>query len=754
MDFQFLFRVIWRRKWLMVLAGIIAAATTFTAIHLKERIYKASAILSTGMVDYKGLDPEEGLPFLQQFQIDINYNNLIRFIQSKPNMELLSYRLVLHDLKAIRQGGNSFREPEFEDVESIPFSDAQIDELIKALTANLDSLKTSFSQPALQKQFEKIAEALGYDRENMLKYNLRVGRLGATDYLNMEFVSENPELCAYAVNNFCDDFLRKRKKLQNSDVFKKVEFLSEMVKQKKDLYERKKLELKNYRESLELIDLPSQQEVIVGQIKELELNLEEERKRIPALKKNIINLNTYLNKKGLDDQSTEDLQRITNNKDLINVNAQIVEKNNELVDFIMLGATDELLNIKNLEIEELESRRDELIQYLASDVDTESDSKALEDTEKELFITRVRKEMELNEAEQSVKSYEQEIQRLKTRALGFVSAEAYTQRVQDEISFAQNEYEDLLGSLNQAQVELQKSYQPLTILEEAEVPEKSEPTKKMLFSVFAGIVAGGGTLFLILFFALIDNSLHTPTQFKNLVSLPYLGKVAEVNTRQLDIKELFHTDEQNKVMEAFRENLRALRYQIERSGGQTFLFTSNKAGEGKTFMMLVLAYSLRMKGKKVLVIDTNFKNNELSRMTLVDQNNSSQKHRKLIGQNQLSTELVAQHIYPAFNLDELDIIGNPGSYRSPDEIFAGKDFEKLLSDLAKKYDYIFMEAAALNQYSDTQELVPYVDKVIAVFMAASKIKASDKLSLQYLKNLKGKLLGAVHNKVDYSNLNN
>jgi len=61
--------------------------------------------------------------------------------------------------------------------------------------------------------------------------------------------------------------------------------------------------------------------------------------------------------------------------------------------------------------------------------------------------------------------------------------------------------------------------------------------------------------------------------------------------------------------------MRNLRYQIEQSGSSTFLFTSTKPDEGKTFTLLNLAQSFKIKNKKVLLIDTNFKKNTLTQLS-------------------------------------------------------------------------------------------------------------------------------------------
>src|SRR6202012_3608728 len=69
---------------------------------------------------------------------------------------------------------------------------------------------------------------------------------------------------------------------------------------------------------------------------------------------------------------------------------------------------------------------------------------------------------------------------------------------------------------------------------------------------------------------------------------------------------------ENNRQNVFRESIRKLRYEVERSGKRIFLFASTKKGEGKTTLIQMLAFSLSLNKKKVLIIDTNFSNNDLT----------------------------------------------------------------------------------------------------------------------------------------------
>jgi succinoglycan biosynthesis transport protein ExoP len=93
-----------------------------------------------------------------------------------------------------------------------------------------------------------------------------------------------------------------------------------------------------------------------------------------------------------------------------------------------------------------------------------------------------------------------------------------------------------------------------------------------------------------------------------------------------------------------------------------------------------------------------------------------------------------------------------GGRDSPSEIMAGRDFKEMIHSLALQYDYVLMEGPALNDYSDSKELIDYADKVIPVFRADLSLSHMDKESIKYLKSINGRLMGTVLNNVKLKNL--
>jgi succinoglycan biosynthesis transport protein ExoP len=214
----------------------------------------------------------------------------------------------------------------------------------------------------------------------------------------------------------------------------------------------------------------------------------------------------------------------------------------------------------------------------------------------------------------------------------------------------------------------------------------------------------------------------------------------------------------------YKSLLRKLRHEVENSQSKVILFTSPKRKEGKTFVIFSLAYVLSLINKRVLIVDTNFKNNSLSQM-LVKPNSEikvleGKRVNLLIGSGRGSkdpeSEPESESTYELINptkYKNIFIVGNAGSGSdSPAEILSGRDFRNLIDVLKESFDYILMEGAALNEYSDTKELVTFVDSVYAVFSAEESIKQLDRESITYFRSLGRRYGGSVLNRVSTKDL--
>jgi polysaccharide biosynthesis transport protein len=99
MDFIYFFRVLFKRKWIILAAGLVAATIAYLLTRNEQKYYKSSTQISTGysIKDEIVVGEEENNSF---FETENKFNNVILISKSDPVINLLSYKLILHDLTA------------------------------------------------------------------------------------------------------------------------------------------------------------------------------------------------------------------------------------------------------------------------------------------------------------------------------------------------------------------------------------------------------------------------------------------------------------------------------------------------------------------------------------------------------------------------------------------------------------------------------------------------------------------------------
>ena len=744
MDIQYFFNVLKRRKWLIILPMILTALATYYFVDKKEEMYDAKALVATGIVDITGYNVKENNPFLQKMQIEISFANLLKFVTTKGTVRFLGYHLLLHDLSADSLGQSPpFRTPDLSD---ISYTGEEVDRLVSSMRNAVDTVLDSTLDTDEDILYRKLAKAYGYDYETLMKEHFFVERDGETDLLQLKYVDKNPEMCAFAVNNFFKTLRSYHVKEQGKGDLETYENYTDLARTRRAELNAKQNTLDQYRNSKGLLDIQSVSTATVRQIQNLEEDRLEARRKINANEKTIARLNEYLDDNDrykLDSKSSS----ILNNKAIINIKNDLSKLRDELIE---ADTKKKRSDIKS-RIELTEKNLDYQLTRLAR-VKSKEEPGTVE-TESNILTQRVAAESDLILARESLKVIDYELAKLRDRRTNLVKDDNYTKKLENEIEILEKTFRKTLDLESEMEFKTISATHELKPLSWADVPEEPIPDNKYLLSGFAGLVTGSLATLLLFLLAFFDLSLNSPNQFQKFTNLNLLGTLNRVKDNNLDLKQLFSSYTNDTNLETFKESVRKIRYVIEESKNTTFLFTSTKDGEGKTFLILTLAYALTLKDKKIMLIDTNFKNNTLTRMSNETIQQDNLLHTRLIGENNLGDQFEAKRINTMFNLENVDIIGNRGTSNSPSEFFAGRDFQNFISELSDNYDYIFMEGAALNKYSDTRELVGFTDKVISVFSSDSEIKEVDKDSINYLLSLKDKFMGSILNKLDIKNLN-
>lgn len=744
MDFGYLLRILARRKWLIAGAMLAAAVATYVLIGLRPEKYKASVILATGIVNYKGINSDNSDAFVQQYQVQNAFSNLIEFVQSRSSMKILTIHMLKHDLSAGSNGPEKPFRPANPKLSN--FSQEEQNELMAELAKiNLDSI----NDPSFSQQFDylldKIARAYGYDHD-ALRRSLDVKRKGETDYLSIEIVTESAELSKYIANTFSNRFLSYYHNISVREKRKNVETYTKLASEKKFVVDSINNLRFEYLKAKGLPVLGEQSKELVGQITKLEI----ERQRAQSKKQSAAG-------------SVERIKKYEDNResrDAREVQTRVEEKNNTIDQMDRVRElTQKSLETKGKDADveaELAEAKAELNNSVRSSARIQGKLRTDESkrTREDLYKERVSSDLDRIDAEENYSRLNNEIWSLKNKLGTMVVSDEISTRLQSDEDRAIAEFDKVNEQLINAKLNLENAENPLSIVENAQLPEWPEPNRQTLISIFAAIVIGTLTVIALFMLAYLDSSLQSPDLFRRYTNqLPLLGSISAVPVKGLDFQTLFAGENAAKQVSVFREGLRKLRSTLLQTSDRTFLFVSLKGMEGKTFTMHALAYSLAANHKSVLMLDTNFKTPLAEKYTDGPTPNSAVLN-KIIREHGFSNVFLMKN--PSEDLKKeqrVDIIGNVGIHKSPSEILDPEKFRQFLAALSEHYDYIFMEAASLNQYSDAYELVPFADKVIAVFNAKSSIGHADTETLDNLRELREKFAGAILTEVDVRNMN-
>lgn len=730
MDFSYLFRILLKRKWIIIFATLIAASVAYVLTLNEPNKFKSTAEVATGYTMY---DPTKLLnENVDYYQQETKFNNVIVTFTSPAVINLLSYNLILHDLK---QTPFTALTPE---QHKKAFNGISKEEAIKAFQAKLDSMQMLSLSAGEDKKLLNVLNAYGYDYNSITK-NLTVSRNQNSDYLNISYVSGDPSLSAYVVNTAYRQFINYYGTNRDRTVSQSIDTLKAIMERKKQILDEKNRILQQAQSGSSGLQSTSDLTIIP-------------------------NLETQLN--------TEKSKLATLQSDLKKVNQRINDLNNQSQQTNTTGNNDEILQLRN-------AMNQAYSDYLKSNdpadykkyntlltryqQKVQSSSRTITDNGKDPIAEKVDLQAKKTDLEIDIQSstsfianLEGELNTLKRNVSASGSNDVAYQSLKNDADFANKEYQDAQAKYNAASDLGGLSLVNFRLAVPGQPSLTPEPSKRILIVALAGFAAFFTIIALIIFLTYLDSSVRTPLIFSKNVNLRLISLINFMNLKNKNIKEVIAnvykaTDtEESHRNNTFRESLRKLRYEIETSGKKIFLFTSTKKGQGKTTIIQALAYSMSLSKKRVLIIDTNFCNPDLT-----VQLEAQPILEKIIPQNFDDKNLVEEIKKHSKNLGigSIYAIGSAGGDYTPSEILPRENLLHHLQTLTSYFDYIFLEGPPLNDFSDSKELAQYVEGVIAVFSAQDVIKQIDRQSITFFKELNGKFSGSILNMVDLKNVN-
>jgi|GEM_PF-392565 len=752
MDIVAIVRVLQRKKWVLISVPLFAIVCTIFFLSRADKQYKSKAQIATGYTtdDVIRLTEEKAST---PFEVNTRFINTIESMKSIPVMSLVTYQLMLHDLESEQP----FRKLERSD--DLPFNLAKPEEaesIKRVLRDCLIQFKTLNPLDSAHSKAISVVRAYGYDAETLIE-NFYIERQSSSDFITVEITTENPLLSAFSVNILCQEFIRFNRVLKQDRSTESVEVLQAQLEERRRIRDEKLDALNNFKSSNGVISSGTEGG---SQVAEYESARDNEIKKISGLELSLNNIeNRIQNFNGF---STEDQ---------VKVNQRIAK----------LRA-----DIRELSTADAEANKDRIAQ-LRSELQNEFakletlTKASTKDELKSLMNEREKVTLDLQIARSNLTSIEASLRRARFQVSGLSSKETRLAELEGEAAAASDAYIEAQEKYSSAKNKASLIGSTLRQILQGQPSNEPEPTKAVLLAGLAGVGSLVFCIMVILGVEFLNFQIRTAERLEYQTGLRSVGMVNEVDMRTFDLQRFFLEKGRDRSSSLFVHFLRKLRFEVQHSKSKIILLTSTQPSAGKSFLTTSIAYTMSMINKRVLIIDTNFKTSTLTKTLIpkVDKNKLLRKgmvNEKMLLPQDAQAARYDEHLFeddePAANaksnkkVDEqpsqgliyktrfrgIDVIGNLGGIYSPSEIFAGKDFSEMLKNLAMQYDYVLLEGPALNEFSDTKELVDYAEKVLVVFDANATISSMDRDSIKYLKSLKGKLMGAVLNRVSLKDL--
>ncbi len=244
MHIIYLIKVLVRRKWTILFCLVLGLVGGLLFRLLTPREYLSTAQYSTGFSQTQKVSLQLNEIF-DVNQIDFRINNVIETFKSPIVLAMVSYDLLLHDLDS----EHPFRNLNEKSREDSSFKKADIPKARLILRDKISNLKLLATYDPQDKMVFDLLNLYGYNEEQILG-KLNVERVPKTDYINVSFSSENPELSAYVANKMGVKFKEFFSSLTSTNTKESLYKLDSLRESKRREVDTLRSKLQRFREKI------------------------------------------------------------------------------------------------------------------------------------------------------------------------------------------------------------------------------------------------------------------------------------------------------------------------------------------------------------------------------------------------------------------------------------------------------------------------------------------------------------------------
>ncbi len=304
----------------------------------------------------------------------------------------------------------------------------------------------------------------------------------------------------------------------------------------------------------------------------------------------------------------------------------------------------------------------------------------------------------------------------------------------EEVDLKQQIYNSLLSQYEQLRVREAAQANLISVVNPAVFPEAPSKPNKVLYLGLGFIISLISGFGLVLIFENLDTTLFSSEQIIEVARLPMLGRIPtgrNKKIRNIPLNGDLYTTE------AFLRLRTTLLKNIEDTSCKTLLITSALQGEGKSTIISGLSYVLSQAGKKVVLVDGDFRLASIHKINNIPNKTGFSDYL----QGKVEVEKITRStIFPG-----LSIITSGRSTKEPVNLLSSDRLKILLADLRNKYDFVLIDSPSVLAVTDACIIAPLVDGVLVVVKRAFIGKEKLAATLEQLASIKSSVIGLIIN---------
>jgi capsular exopolysaccharide synthesis family protein len=389
---------------------------------------------------------------------------------------------------------------------------------------------------------------------------------------------------------------------------------------------------------------------------------------------------------------------------------------------------------------------------LADDVEPSYAPQPDTDVESEIDYISIYVNM-LNDGLATVEGQVEELNRIyndeKEKANSLQSFQIQDEDIRKDLEATERLFDAVVSRLEEINIISENGGDKMDVLAWAQLGTRVSPLllTSIIPGTMVGFIFGCGLSYLMERSAAMFRS---PAEIRTALRVPVIGRIPIIERKRRetpnefpDMSPMLCTVHRHgsSMAEAYRAVRTSLLYSVGGQNHQVIQVTSPLPGDGKSTLAANLAVTLANSGKRVLLVDADFR-----RPTL----------HKLFGINSPATGLVSvvnDEVDAEFAAIETEIPNVsllPVNERTsnPAELLSNPNFKALLEQLRQQYDFVLVDTPPLLAVTDPSAVAAQVDGVLLVLRIRRGVQVAATRAREMLADVDANVLGVIVNAVD------